>query len=333
MTTCSTKAYWVTRSGCGALLDARVSRQPAPGRSVIRTEFSGVSPGTERLVGLGLVPSDGSTGMACRYMEGDFRLPVKYGYALVGLGEAGGLAGRRVFVMHPHQALAEIEDRHATLLPADLPARRATLIPNLETALNAVWDGEVAPDERVVVVGGGPVGLLVAFVLSRLHPRAVVLVESDPDRRRFIETVPWIDRVLGPEDLLNGVHDAAFHTSGSPQGLDLALKSVGFEGRVIELSWYGEKKVTLDLGTDFHYQRKRIVASQVSAIAPSRRATHDHRQRLAEVVALAGDTRLDRLLGPPVPFESMPAFMRDLYRGNPVFPAPVIEYGNDRRRE
>jgi hypothetical protein len=29
----------------------------------------------------------------------------------------------------------------------------------------------------------------------------------------------------------------------------------------------------------------------------------------------------------------MPAFMRDLYRGNPMFPAPVIAYRNDRRRE
>jgi threonine dehydrogenase-like Zn-dependent dehydrogenase len=206
------------------------------------------------------------------------------------------------------------------------------LIPNLETALNAVWDGEVAPDERAVVLGGGPVGLLVAFVLSRLHPGSVTVAESDPDRRRFIDPLPWVDRVLEPEVLPDGDHAVAFHTSGSPAGLDLALRAVGFEGRVIELSWYGERKVTLDLGTDFHYRRKRIIASQVSTIAASRRATHGHRERLAEAMALAGDEALDRLLGPPVRFESMPAFMSELYRGNPVFPAPVIEYENDRRR-
>jgi len=332
MTTWSTKAYWVTGRGRGALLDAGVPRRPAPGRSVIRAEFTGVSPGTERLVGLGRVPPACSTRMACRYMEGDFGLPVKYGYALVGTGEAGALAGRRVFVMHPHQGFAEVEDAHATVLPEDLPAPRATLIPNLETALNAVWDGEVGPDERVAVLGGGPVGLLVAFVLSRLHPGSVTLAESDPDRRRFIETLPWVERVLAPERLPDGEHAVAFHTSGSPPGLDRALRAVGFEGRVVELSWYGQRKVTLDLGTDFHYQRKRILASQVSAIAASRRATHGYRERLAEAAALAADEALDRLLGPPVPFRSMPSFMSELYRGNPVFPAPVIEYEEGRRR-
>ena len=43
--------------------------------------------------------------MRCPFQEGDFPFPVKYGYAAVGIVEAGPAEwlGREVFVLHPHQ--------------------------------------------------------------------------------------------------------------------------------------------------------------------------------------------------------------------------------------
>ena len=40
-------------------------------------------------------------------------------------------------------------------VPDGVPARRATLAANMETALNALWDGGAGPGDRIVVVGAG----------------------------------------------------------------------------------------------------------------------------------------------------------------------------------
>jgi len=326
----SAKAYWVARPEHGELREIEVPSCPEA-HSRLATSFSGVSVGTERLVGRGEVPADCLAPMACRYMEGDLRLPVKYGYSLVGQAIEGNLTGENVFVMHPHQDRVVVADEHATVLPSSVPPRRGVLIPNLETALNAVWDAAPAwsPGAPALVVGGGAVGLLVAYVLARKGGSPVPLVEVDEDRARLAEELPWIASTLEPADVaahLPGNLPVAFHASGSGRGLQCALDAVGFEGRVIELSWYGTRSVRLELGADFHYQRKTIQASQVSAIAPSRRDTLDHRARLAKVVELLNEPELDLLLGESIPFADMPAWMDALYRGAPVAPLPVIDY-------
>ncbi len=320
------QAYWVTRPRTGEL---RTSSALAPKKdqSWIRTTFTGVSVGTERLVGCGEVPADCTPHMACRYMEGDLALPVKYGYSLVGQALEGALAGQHVFVMHPHQDYLAVADEHATVLPAGLPAQRGVLIPNLETALNAVWDAEMEPDDTALVVGGGAVGLLVAYVLWRNFGRPIALVEIDERRATLAAGLPWVSEIIEPADARQGEGwRVSFHASGHGAGLQTALDALGFEGRVLELSWYGTREVGLDLGADFHYQRKRIQASQVGSIATQQRGVHDHASRLQAVLRLLDHPELDALLGDPVPFANMPAWMDELYRGASVAPLPLIEY-------
>lgn len=324
--TLSTSAYWVSRPGSGELREHHVSAKPQPGHSLIRAEWSAVSPGTERLVALGRVPSDCARVMACRYMSGGFELPVKYGYSLVGTAIAGHLTGERVFVMHPHQSLAEVDDRDATVLDSRIPAARATLIPGLETALNAVWDADLVPRERCAVVGAGLIGLLVGYVIHRQHGMPVEVVEADPMRLRLAESLPWIDRAVSDGASLSWAVDVTFHASGSPSGLQTAIDVLGFEGRAIELSWYGDARIELELGTHFHYQRKRIIASQVATVAATKRGTVSCRDRLNQVVSLLDDRLLDLLLSSPVAFESMPELMRDVYRGNTPDVLPLIQY-------
>lgn len=328
MTGRRTLAYWVTRPGVGELRSETL--HPAGnGSSLVRAEFSAVSPGTERLVGLGLVPPDCAEQMACRAMRGDFALPVKYGYSLVGTGVAGSLAGRRVFLMHPHQGLARIPDAQALEIPAAIPSARATLVPNLETALNGVWDADLHENETVLVVGGGIVGLLSAYVLARLH-RPASVVDRDPRRVAGAARCPWIGRAVEPPEVEAGSFDVALHATGTGSGLQAAIDAIGFEGRVIDLSWYGTRPVTLDLGTSFHPQRKRIVASQVSHVARPKRATQSRRERLDAVLALLQDPALEFLLGDPVPFAAMPEAMARVYAGASTDPLPLIRYATNR---
>ena len=219
-----------------------------------------------------------------------------------------------------------VRNEHTVELPADVPPRRAALVPNLETAVNAVWDAELHSGERVVIVGAGAIGTLLAYAVHRLHDVNATVIDTNPERAALADARPWVGTALDPVDLEAAAFDVAFHASGSPDGLQVALDAVGFEGRVLELSWYGEHPVTLDLGTSFHYQRKRIIASQVAAVAPSMRATTSPTERLAVVIGLLDDPGLDALLGDPVPFSAMPQLMAGIYRGEATAPVPLIHY-------
>jgi len=311
MSPASARCYWVETAGHGGLRECELS-QPTTGEVLVETQYSGISPGTERLVGLGLVPPTVATQMACQAMRGSFDLPIAYGYSLVGTTSTG----ERVFTMHPHQDRLVASKEQLIVLPEEVPSARATLLPNLETALNAVWDAELRGDEKVAVIGGGAVGQLVNFVLSRLHQGAVTLVEKDPARAAD---------ALTPEQISQGSVDVAFHASGTGAGLQLAIDATGFEGRIIELSWYGDQPVTLRLGGSFHHDRKRLIASQVATIAPSHRAA-GRVARTRAVLELLRDPRLDGLLGNPIPFTDLPEFFADLYAGNPTPACPLVEY-------
>jgi len=131
---------------------------------------------------------------------------------------------------------------------------------------------------------------------------------------------------MAPGEVAAQSFEVAFHCSGSGEGLQWCIDHLGFEGRVIELSWYGLKTVSLRLGTSFHYDRKRIIASQVSTVSPARRGPDDTRLRLDSVLSLLSDEVLDRLPGPFIPFAELPEAMLRLYRGEHLGLHPVVTY-------
>ena len=77
------RALWLQASG-QALIRTESPVVMQEGWCEIRTLFSAISPGTERLVSLGQIPEDLHEAMRCPYMGGSFGFPVKYGYSLVG---------------------------------------------------------------------------------------------------------------------------------------------------------------------------------------------------------------------------------------------------------
>ncbi|HMQ21557.1 MAG TPA: zinc-binding alcohol dehydrogenase [Planctomycetota bacterium] len=322
-TPASCLAYWVTSPGVGALREEQLGDARLH-ESLVRAEYSAVSVGTERVVGLGLVPKSAADAMACAHMAGSFDLPVKYGYSLVGEVVAGRDVGQRVHVMHPHQDWAVVDARRVVVLPPSVPSARATLLPNVETALNAYLDAEVGDgSERALIVGAGVVGLLVAFVLQA-HGYRATLVDIDAGRRRFPENCGLAVDVVSQVEA--GSFDVAFHTSATSAGLQTAIDALGFEGRVVELSWYGDRQVSIALGASFHYERKRILATQVAHVAKPVRARMSHAQRMERVLALLADGALDGVLAPAIDFSDLPALMQRVYDGSIEAGLPLVRY-------
>ena len=265
----SSRALWYVGPRECALNDAEVAFKP--GDALVRTLYSGISRGTERLVCEGRVPASEHARMRGPNMTGTFPFPVKYGYCAVGIVERGPVAmvGRHVFALHPHQERFALPATELTLLPAQLPPRRAVLAANMETALNALWDAGAGPGDRIVVVGAGVVGLLVASLAAQLAGTDVTVVDVDATR---VGVVSQLGCRFSPDGTGAEDADIVVHTSASAAGLNLAIALAGFEGTVVELSWHGAGETPVALGGAFHSRRLRLISSQVGHVAASRRA-------------------------------------------------------------
>lgn len=274
---------------------------PGPGDCLVRALWSGISRGTERLVCEGRVPPSEFDRMRAPFQQGEFPFPVKYGYCSVGIVDHGpaDFLGRTVFCLHPHQDFFVAPADRLTPVPPEVPARRAILAANMETALNAHWDAGSAPGDRIVVVGGGVLGLLVSFLAARIPGAQVTLVDRDPDREAVAARlgVAFAAPAQAPSEA-----DLVFHTSASAEGLATALDCAGFEARIVELSWYGEGDVAAPLGGAFHARRLQLISSQVGHIPPKRRARWDYARRSRTAMALLADDRLDALITTEIAF-------------------------------
>ena len=304
------RAFWVVEPGRGEIRD-EVLPAPSDGEVAVQALYSGISRGTEALVFSGRVPWTERHRMRAPFQAGEFPAPVKYGYSSVGRVERGprGLEGRTVFALHPHQTRYVVPAEAVHVLPDAVPPERAVLAANLETAINGVWDARPHVGDRLSVIGGGTVGCLAAWLAARIIGCEVELVDINPHRSAVAQAlgVRFADPAGATEDA-----DVVIHASGSPAGLELALRVAGFEARIVELSWFGDQVVSLPLGTAFHARRLTIASSQVGAVAASQRARWDTRRRMRLALALLGDASLDALITGESSFETLPAVMAAL---------------------
>lgn len=304
------RAFWTISPGHGEIRTEPLPT-PAADEIVVRTVYSGISRGTEALVFNGRVPQSEWQRMRAPFQAGDFPGPVKYGYANVGVVEQGPapLVGRAVFVLYPHQTRYVVPASAAHEIPEDVPPARAVLAANMETAVNALWDARPHVGDRIAVIGAGTVGCLVAWLAARIVGCDVELVDINPGRDAIASALGV--RFATPERAMTDA-DVVVHASGVPEGLQLALQSAGVEATITELSWFGDRTVSLALGGAFHASRLTIASSQVGTIPASQRSRWSTRRRMQLALKLLADTRLDVLITGESPFDALPAVMASL---------------------
>ncbi len=300
------RAFWISYPGAGEIRPVPLP-EPGDGDVLVRTLHSGVSRGTETLVFTGGVPAGQYAAMRAPHQEGDFPGPVKYGYLNVGVVEWGPaeLAGRTVFCLYPHQTRYVVPAAAVTVVPDDVPPARAVLAGTVETAVNALWDAAPRIGDRIAVVGGGMVGCSVAGILSRLPGARVQLVDADPQRAAVAAALGVRFALPGDAD---GDCDLVIHASATSAGLTRSLELLAPEATVVELSWYGDRPVTVPLGEAFHSRRLSIRASQVGTVAP-RRARRGYTGRMALALRLLADPAFDALITREIRFTDLPQEM------------------------
>ncbi len=304
------QAFWVAAPGRGEIR-SEVLPAPVDGEVQVRALYSGISRGTEALVFNGRVPRSEWERMRAPFQSGDFPSPIKYGYASVGRVERGSrdLQDRTVFVLHPHQTRYVVPASAVHVLPDEVPPGRAILAANLETAINGIWDARPQAGDRVTIIGAGTVGCLVAWLAARIVGCEVELVDINPERAAVARAIGV--RFAEPA-VATGDADLVIHVSGSPNGLELALQLAGFEARIVEMSWFGDRNVSLPLGGAFHARRLTIAASQVGSVAASQRGRWTTRRRMQLALRLLADASLDVLITGESSFETLPEVMHAL---------------------
>ena len=270
--------------------------RPAAGEVLVQNHYSAISPGTEMLVYRGEWPAGVAVDATIELLQGAFNYPLAYGYCAVGrvieTGRAvsGEWLNRRVFAFQPHQDLFCAGPAVLHPIPDDLDDEIALFLPSMETAVNLLLDGSPLIGEKVCVVGQGIIGLLTTALLARFPLAALVTLDAYPLRRKaslcmgadecFIPEDPSLLARLGQGSVQGGRADLVYEVSGNPAGLDRAISLTRYSGRVVIGSWYGAKRVDIDLGSFFHRGRVALISSQVSSIAPALTGRWQNSRRL-----------------------------------------------------
>ncbi|NUO57686.1 MAG: zinc-binding alcohol dehydrogenase [Hamadaea sp.] len=312
MGTGTARAFWVRTPGAGEI---REEALPPRGDDdvEVRTLYSGVSRGTETLVFRGEVPPDQYARMRAPFQAGDFPAPVKYGYLSVGVIEAGPDAGTTVFALHPHQTRYVVPRSAVVEVPPGMDPKRAVLAGTVETAVNALWDTPPLVGDRVTVIGAGMVGCGVAAVLAKIPGVDVELVDVDEAKRAVATKIHA--RFATPAAARTG-RDLVYHASATEAGLRTAFDLVRDEGTITELSWYGDREVSLGLGGIFHSGRITLRSSQVGRVAPARRDSRTYGDRLRTALDLLQDPAFDALLGGESAFGDLPEVLPRIAAGD-----------------
>ncbi|MFI1726687.1 zinc-binding dehydrogenase [Streptomyces sp. NPDC020489] len=124
-------------------------------------------------------------------------------------------------------------------LPGSLPLDHAALVEPTAVAVHDVGRAQVRAGEKAVVVGGGPVGVLIALV-ARAAGAEVRVVELSPHRRRLAEKLGLTTWDPAADDLPELVRewtgdagaDVAFEVSGAQGGVETAVDVLGVRGRL-----------------------------------------------------------------------------------------------------
>jgi 2-desacetyl-2-hydroxyethyl bacteriochlorophyllide A dehydrogenase len=256
------------------------------GEVLVKTICSAISAGTEMLICRGQFPSIKDTH---DNLSSALNYPFAYGYACAGvIKETGNLVDKKlrdklVFGFQPHTTHFVAQASSLMFAPASLPAEACCFLPNIETAVNLIQDAAPILGERVLVLGQGTVGLLVASLLKEFPLEQLVTADHFDLRRKASLELGANDSFDPRQIISQGTlardktphpfayaqrFDLTFELSGSPSALNDAITLTAFDGRIIIGSWYGNKQAPIDLGGSFHRSRIKLISSQVSTIAP-----------------------------------------------------------------
>lgn len=191
-------------------------------------------------------------------------------------------------------------------------------------------------DRRVLVWGGGTVGLLTALFARRAGAAEVVLAEPSPFRRNVAqqlgldaepEEAAW-QRAKSWGSVGSHGADLVFQTRAHSGSLHLALRALRPQGTVIDLAFYQGGLGDTRLGEEFHHNGLGLIAAQIGRVPPGLSGVWTRRRLSEETLSLLardGAAIRAQMITHVVPFDEGADFLTHLVNDRPDFLQVVFE--------
>lgn len=276
---------------CGTDLHA-IHAGLLPIGSVLGHECTGVvteaGEGTEHRIGQRVVIRPSFICGQCPYCRrGDFRLCPDHFRKTVGVGAPGAFADAVV-----------VKDYMAIPLPDGVPLDRAALVEPLACGVLSTRIAELERSDRVVVLGAGPIGLMVLACARQAGVAEIVVFERSPERRRLALEL-GADLALQMEEadaapawIADDGADVAFECAGAQTTLDAATTMTRSGGRIVVVALF-DRPMSIDLPS--------IVPKGITISGAIGSRAEDF-QRAIDLIA-AGAVPADRLISDVLPLE------------------------------
>lgn len=292
------------------------------GQVRVKTLFSGISHGTEMAMYRGTAPFlskkiDPETGLFVKSDAPAHSYPAASGYENVGevveLGESVTKLklGDKVFSHHCHETGYISDERGLIKLYEDLSPELGLFIALARVAHNGILDARINLGETVAVFGLGIVGQLAVQMAKASGAETVIGIDLYENRLNKAKEL-GANVTLNPktEDIGIGVMkltsnrgaDVALECSGAYTALHEAIRTVGYNGTVVSLSYYQGAGTSLYLGEEFHHRRVQIKCSQNGGTDPALSHWTNNR-RTEAVMKLLSKLRLKELITHVYDFE------------------------------
>jgi threonine dehydrogenase-like Zn-dependent dehydrogenase len=207
-----------------------------------------------------------------------------------------------------------VPDRMAYRLPDGLPLERAALAEPLACVLNGTAQAGVAPGEAVLVIGGGPIGLLYLLLFKAAGAFPVIVSEPTQERARWAREF-GADAVVDPPstDVPTAVRDL---TAG--RGADVVVDAVGSQLREAVLAAGKTGRIYT-----FGLNERATATVEPSTLAYREISIHGvyiAKGTFPQAITLLADNRLgfDRLITREYPLEDIVKAVDDLRSGSVV---------------
>jgi len=154
------------------------------------------------------------------------------------------------------------------LHPSKLPLEHLAVVEMLCIGAHAVKRAELTPDEQVVVVGAGPIGLGTAQ-FAKLSGAKVAVMEISPSRREFCRQHLGITTLIDPQDdavaalratFDGGLPTVVFDATGNAQSMASAFRYVANSGKLLYVGLV-QSEITFN-DPEFHRREMTLFASR-----------------------------------------------------------------------
>ncbi len=213
-------------------------------------------------------------------------------------------------------------------VPEDMSWQTALMYDPCQFALGGVRDSHLRLGDTCFVSGLGAIGQLTAQ-LAKLQGARMVIVSDPIERRRKAALENGADYALDPstedvghlvKELTDGKgSDVAIECSGYYPGLQTALRSVAYGGRVAVVGWFNVSEGGFNLGMEAHMNNATLFFSRACSEPNPDWPRWDWTRINDECWRLlsSGVLKCDNLIDPIVPFEDAPKAFLDVVDAHP----------------